>query len=65
MDATVAPHNITYPADLKLFDSARRKSEQLFIIKSCIKRANTVAIETLTQSFFECQQEKAKSQKEI
>lgn len=32
MDATVAPQNITFPTDLKLLDSARRKSEQLIDI---------------------------------
>lgn len=29
MDATVAPQNITFPTDLKLLNSARRKSEEL------------------------------------
>ncbi|MCY7421007.1 MAG: IS5 family transposase [Chitinophagaceae bacterium] len=29
MDATVAPHNITYPTDLKLLDAARKKSEAI------------------------------------
>ena len=29
MDATVAPQNITYPTDLKLLNTARRKSEEL------------------------------------
>lgn len=29
MDTTVAPQNITFPTDLKLFDAARRKSEQI------------------------------------
>ncbi|MCR6641776.1 MAG: hypothetical protein NVV82_22980 [Sporocytophaga sp.] len=29
MDATVAPQDITYPTDLKLLNTARRKSEEL------------------------------------
>jgi transposase, IS5 family len=29
MDATVAPQDITFPTDIKLLDSARRKSEEL------------------------------------
>ena len=31
-DATVAPQNITYPTDLKLFNAARQKSEELIDI---------------------------------
>ena len=32
MDATVAPQDITFPTDIKLLDSARRKSEELIDI---------------------------------
>ena len=69
MDATVAPQNITYPTDLKLLNTARKKSEELIdklYEKNIhgIEKARTYR-EIARKDFLNAVRKKAKSGKEI